>query len=113
MTVMVLSWLTLVYFDRMMSRMEELITNHSVAISRIEDCKDDMQICKGDVDQTKILLLSAQRDVRMLEASMGSAHEQLETLGDRVDGCFTETRRVCSLSKTNSWSLGSEIQRVQ
>jgi tRNA A-37 threonylcarbamoyl transferase component Bud32 len=100
----------------MESRMEESITNHGVAITRIEDCEDDMQICKGDIDQTKILLgssqwdiqmlegsmgsvqqelASAQRDVRMLEASMGSAHEQLENLGDRVDGCFAETRRVC------------------
>jgi predicted nucleic acid-binding Zn-ribbon protein len=93
--------------------MEESITNHSVAITRIEDCEDDMQVCKGDVDQTKIHLASTQRDVRMLEASMGLAHEQLENLGDRVDGCFAETRRVCSLSETNSRSLGMEIQRVQ
>jgi hypothetical protein len=117
-----------------MSRMEELISNHDVAISRIEDCKDYMQICKGDVDQTKILLglaqrdvqmleasmgsvqqqlASAQQDVRMLEASMGSAHEQLENLGDWVNGCFAKTQRVCSLSETNSRLLGMEIQRVQ
>jgi chromosome segregation ATPase len=114
--------------------MEESINNHSVAISRIKDCEDDMQICKGDIDNSKILLAltgrdvemleasmgsiqaqlaSTQRDVRMLEASMGSAHEQLENLGDRVDGCFAETRWVCSLSETNSQSLGAEIQRVQ
>jgi hypothetical protein len=36
--------------------MEELITNHSIAISRIEDCEDDMQVCKGDIDQTKIVI---------------------------------------------------------
>jgi hypothetical protein len=94
-------------------RMEESITNHSVAISRIEDCEDDMQVCKGGIDQTGIHLVSTQRDIRMLEASMGSAHEQLENLGDRVDGCFAETQRVCSLSETNSRSLGMEIQRVQ
>jgi DNA repair exonuclease SbcCD ATPase subunit len=114
--------------------MEESIDNHSVAISRIEDCEDDMQICKGDVDHTKILLGMVQREVQMLETSMGtiqqqvsstqqdvrmlkssmeSAHDQLEKLGDRVDGCFAETRRVCSLSETNSRSLGMEIQRVQ
>jgi hypothetical protein len=114
--------------------MEESIDNHRVAISRIEDCEDDMQICKGDIDNTKILqasmgrdvemleasmgvvhreMSSTQQDVHMLEASMGSAHEQLESLGDWVDGCFAETQRVCSLSETNSRSLGAEIQRVQ
>jgi hypothetical protein len=93
--------------------MEESITNHSVAILRIEDCEDDMQVCKGDIDQTKILLGLTQWDVQMLEASMGSAHEQLENLGDWIDGCFAETWRVCSLSETNSRSLGVEIQQVQ
>jgi hypothetical protein len=38
--------------------MEELIANHSVVITRIEDCEDNMQICKGDIDQSKILLAS-------------------------------------------------------
>jgi hypothetical protein len=114
--------------------MEESIANHGVAISRIEDCEDDMQVCKGDIDSIKLLsssmgrdvemleaaigsvqpqLVSAQRDVRMLEASMESAHEQLEGLGNQVDGCYAETRRVCSLSETNVRSLGAEIQRVQ
>jgi hypothetical protein len=71
--------------------MEELILNHSVAISRIEDCKDDMQICKGDVDALKINLASSERDVCMLEASMGSAHKQLEDIGNRVDGCVASS----------------------
>ena len=92
--------------------MEESIANHGVAISRIEDCEDDMQICKGDVDQSKILLGLIQRDVQMLESSMGllqeqlsstqrdvcmleasmeSAHKQLENLGDWMDGCIAET----------------------
>jgi hypothetical protein len=118
----------------MESRMEESIANHGVAISRIEDCEDDMQVCKGDIDDIKLRfssmgcdvemlealmgsvqpqLASAQRDVRMLEASMESTHEQLEGLGNRVDGCYAETRRVCSLSETNVRSLGAEIQRVQ
>ena len=111
-----------------------MIDNHGVAISRIKDCEDDMQVCKGDIDNSKILLASmgcdvemleasmgsvqaqlllGQHDIRMLEASMGSAHKQLENLGDRVDGCFAETQRVCSLSETNSRSLGAEIQQVQ
>jgi hypothetical protein len=44
-------------------RMEESILNHSVAISRIEDCKDDMQVCKGDIDNTKIEQVSMGRDI--------------------------------------------------
>ena len=93
--------------------MEESIGNHSVAISRIEDLEDDMKICKEDIDQGKIHGVSVDRDLRMLEASMGNIFEQLERVEDRVDGCFAETRRVCSLSETNSRSLGMEIQRVQ
>ena len=93
--------------------MEESISNHSVAISRIEDLEDDMKICKEDIDQGKIHGASVDRDLCMLEASMGNAFEQLERVEDRVNGCFAETRRVCSLSETNSRSLGMEIQRVQ
>ena len=93
--------------------MEESIGNHSVAILRIEDLEDDMKICKEDIDQRKIHGASVDWDLRMLEASMGNAFEQLERVEDRVDGCFAETRQVCSLSETNSRSLGMEIQRVQ
>ena len=74
--------------------MEESFSNHSVAISRIEDSEDDMKICKEDIDQNKIHLSSINRDICMLEASMGSAHEQLEDLRDQVDGCFAETCRA-------------------
>ena len=94
-------------------RIEESIGNYSVAISRIEDLKDDMTICKEDIDQRKIHGASVDQDIRMLEASMGGAHEQLEDLGDRMDACFAETRRVCSLSETHSRALGLEIKRVQ
>jgi hypothetical protein len=52
--------------------MEESILNHSVAISRIEDCEDDMQICKGDIDALKINHSSIEWDIWMLEGSMGS-----------------------------------------
>ena len=93
--------------------MEESIGNHSVAISRIEDLEDDMKICKVDIDQRKIHGASVDRDIRMLEASLGNAFEQLERVENRVDGCYVETRRVCSLSETNTRSMGLEIQRVQ
>ena len=93
--------------------MEESIGNHSVAISRIEDLEDDMKICKVDIDQRKIHGASVDRDIRMFEASLGNAFEQLERVEGRVDGCYAETRRVCSLSETNTRSMGLEIQRVQ
>ena len=93
--------------------MEESFSNHSVAISRIEDCEDNMKICKEDINQNKIHLSSIDRDICMLEASMGSVHEQLEDVGIQVDRCFAETRRVCSLNETHSRALGLEIKRVQ
>ena len=88
--------------------MEELITNHSVAISRIEDCKDDMKICKEDIDQGKICQSSTDRDIRMLEASMGGVHEQLEDLGDRVSGCHAEVRHIGTLNDTHDQALSLE-----
>ena len=92
--------------------MEESIGNHSVVISRIEDLEDDMKICKEDIDQRKIHGVSVDWDIRM-EASMGAVHKQLENLGDRMDACFAETRRVCSLNETHSCLLGHEIKQVQ
>jgi hypothetical protein len=64
----------------MESRMEELILNHGVAISRIEDCEDDMQVCKGDIDAIKIEQASMGRDIHMLEGAMGGMQEDLENL---------------------------------
>ena len=81
--------------------MEELIGNHSVAISRIEDLEDDMKICKEDIDQRKIHGVSVDQDICMLEASMGNVFEQLERVENRVDGCYAETRRLGSLNETS------------
>ena len=81
--------------------MEESIDNHSVVISRIKDLEDDMKICKEDIDQRKIHGASVDRDLRMMEASMGNAFEQLERVEDRVDGCYAETRRVGSLNEVS------------
>ena len=92
--------------------MGESIMNPSVAISRIEDCEDDMKICKEDIDQGKIHQSSTDRDIRMLEASMGNAFEQLEDLGDRVSGCHAEVRHVGTLSDTCDQALNMEIKRV-
>jgi hypothetical protein len=94
-------------------RVEESILNHSVAISRIEDCKDDMQVCKGDIDAVKIEQTSMARDVRMLEASMGSIHEQLENLGDRVDGQHATIRRMGSLHETHTRFITLEVLKVR
>jgi hypothetical protein len=77
-------------------RMEELILNHHVAISRIEDCEDDMNVCKNDVDTLKLE-----------QASMGSVHEELENLGSRMDGCVVANRRTASLVEGNACFLAT------
>jgi hypothetical protein len=97
----------------MESRMEESILNHSIAISRIEDCEDDMQVCKGDIDAVKIKQVSMAWDIRMLEGAMGGTQEDLEVLGRRVGNFVASHRRMSSLCETNSRSLGAEVQRVQ
>jgi chromosome segregation ATPase len=86
----------------MESRMEESILNHGVAISQIEECEDDMNICKNDVDTLKLEQASMGRDVQMLEVSMGSVHEELENLGSRMDGCVVAGRRTASLVEGNA-----------
>jgi hypothetical protein len=40
----------------------------------LEDVEEDMQVCKNDIDVTRIQLSSAERDIRLLEASMENAH---------------------------------------
>jgi hypothetical protein len=49
----------------------------------------------------------------MLEALMGSVHEQLEDLGDRVDGQHAENRRMASLHKTHVRFITSEVLKVR
>jgi chromosome segregation ATPase len=86
----------------MESRMEESILNHSVAISRVEDCEDDMNICKNDMDTLRLEQGSMGRDIQILEASMGSVHEELENLGSRVDSCVAAGWRTASLIEGNA-----------
>jgi hypothetical protein len=91
----------------MESRMEESILNHGVAISRIEDCEDDMNICKNDVDTLRLEQGLMGRGIQMLEASMGSVHEELENLGSRMDSCVAAGRRTASLVEGNThWGQG-------
>jgi hypothetical protein len=52
-----------------------------VFASRLEDTEDDMKVCQNDVDVLKLEQASMGRDIRMLEASMGSAHEEPRELG--------------------------------
>jgi hypothetical protein len=49
----------------------------------------------------------------MLEASMGSVHEQLEDLGDRVDGQHATIRRMSSLHETHTRFITSEVLKVR
>jgi hypothetical protein len=96
----------------MESRMEESILNHGVAISRIEDCEDDMQVCKGDIDVIKIEQVSMGRDIRMLEGAMGGTQEDLENVSSRVDSFVSMTRRTSALVEGNARFL-AEVQRGQ
>jgi hypothetical protein len=91
----------------MESRMEELILNHNVAISRIEDCEDAMNVCNNDIDTLKLEQALMGRDIQMLEVSMGSAHEELENLGSRVDSCVAVNRRTASIVEDNARFLAT------
>jgi hypothetical protein len=92
--------------------MEELILNHSVMISRIEDCEDDMQVCKGDIDAVKIEQASMGRDIRMLKGAMGGTQEDLENVSSWVDSFVLMTRRMSALVGGNAHFL-AEVQRGQ
>jgi hypothetical protein len=78
-----------------------------VIVSRLDDAKDDMQVCQNDIDVLKLEQASMGRDIGMLEASMGSAHEQLENLGDRMDGCVAANRRTASIIEGNARFLAT------
>jgi hypothetical protein len=96
----------------MESRMEESILNHSVAISRIEDCEDNMNVCKNDVDTLKLEQVLMGHDIRMLEGAMGGTQEDLENLGSRVNSFVSMTRRTSALVEGNTRFL-AEVQRGQ
>jgi hypothetical protein len=66
------------------------------AFSRLEDVEDDMQVCKNDIDV-----------VKLDQASMGSVHEQLESLGDRMDGCVAAGRRTATIVEGNACFLAT------
>jgi hypothetical protein len=66
--------------------MVEMSQGHDIAISRLEDVEDNMQVVKSDIDVTKIQLSSVEREIRLLDSSMDNTHKQLEDLGDWVDG---------------------------
>jgi paraquat-inducible protein B len=96
----------------MESRMEESILNHGVAISRIGDCEDDMNVCKNDVDTLKLEQASMGRDIRMLEGAMGGTQEDLENVSSQVDSFVSMTQRTSALVEGNACFL-AEVQRGQ
>jgi hypothetical protein len=67
-----------------------------VIVSRLDDTRDDMQVCQNDIDVLKLE-----------QASMGSAHEQLEGLGDRMDACVAANRRTASIVEGNTRFLAT------
>jgi chromosome segregation ATPase len=82
-------------------------------VHQLEDLEDDMQICKNDVDVTRIQLSSVERDVRLLEGSMGNAHQGVEDLGDRVDGFVSSLRTYNNQYTTSHWALFQEMHQHQ
>jgi hypothetical protein len=75
--------------------------------SQLEDAEDDMKVCQNDIDVIKLEQASMGHDIGMLEASMGSVHEQLEHLGDRMDGCVAAGRRTASIVEGNARFLAT------
>jgi hypothetical protein len=96
----------------MESRMEESILNHGVAISRIEDCEDNMNVCKNDVNTLKLEQASMGCDIWMLEGAMGGTQEDLENVTSQVDSFVSMTRRTSALVEGNARFL-AEVQRGQ
>jgi hypothetical protein len=76
-------------------------------VSQLEDVEDDMQICKNDVDTLRLEQALMGHDVQMLEVSMGSVHEQLKSLGDRMDGCVAAGQRTASIVEGNARLLAT------
>jgi hypothetical protein len=97
----------------MESKMEESILNHGVAISRIEDCQDDMQVCKGDIDAVKIKQALMGRDIRMLEGAMGGTQEDPEDVTRRVGEVAAANRRMSSLFENHTRFIGAEVLKVR
>jgi hypothetical protein len=75
--------------------------------SRLEDTEDDMKICQNDIDVLKLEQVLMGRDIQMLEVSMGSVHEQLEHLGDRMDGYVAAGQRTASIVEGNTRFLAT------
>jgi hypothetical protein len=77
-------------------------------VHRLEDVEDDMQVCKTDIDVTRIQLLLVEREIRLLDGSMENAHKGLEDLGDPVDGFVSSIRTYSNHEITNNRALGLE-----
>jgi chromosome segregation ATPase len=80
-------------------------------VHRLEDVEDDMQVCKNDIDVTRIQLSSAERDICLLEGSMKNTHQEIEDLGDRVDGFVSLLRTYHNQSTTSHQALLQEMQQ--
>jgi hypothetical protein len=96
----------------MESRMEESILNHGVVILRIEDCEDDMNVCKNNIDTLKLKQALMGCDIWMLEGAMGGTQEDLENVSSWVDAFVSMTQRTSALVEGNTHFL-MEVQRGQ
>jgi chromosome segregation ATPase len=73
--------------------------------------EDNMQVCKNDIDVTRIQLSSVERDIRLLEGSMENAHQGVENLGDRVDGFMSLLRTYNNQYTSSHRSLFQEMHQ--
>jgi hypothetical protein len=80
-------------------------------VHRLEDVEDGMQICWNNINVTRIQLLSAEGDIRLLEESMENAHYGIEDLGDRVDGFMSSLRTYNNQYTSSHRSLFQEMHR--
>jgi hypothetical protein len=71
--------------------------------------EDDMQVCKNDINVTRIRVSSTENDIHLLEESMGNAHQGIEDLGDRVDGFVSSLRTYQNQYTASHRSLFQEM----
>jgi hypothetical protein len=72
-----------------------------------------MQVCKTDINVTKIQLLSVEKDIKGVEMSINNTHLCLEKVEDRVNGFVESIWRMSSTCQAKIQLFGLEIQQVQ
>jgi chromosome segregation ATPase len=80
-------------------------------VHRLEDVEDDMQVCKNDINVTRLRLSSMEGEISLLDESMGNAHQGIEDLGDQVDGFVSSLRTYHNQYTTSHRALFQEMHQ--